>query len=458
MNHAVAEHDTYDLIGIGFGPSNLALAIALEELSEIQGHALKTLFIEKQPNYHWHGDTLIDQSGLQISFLKDLVSLRNPTSRYSFVNYLHQHGRLIDFINMGTFYPCRMEYNDYLRWAARDFAGQVRYGEAALRIDHEAGARAIDRLRVRTCDQHGAEKSYRARSVVIATGGTPNIPPMFAPLNTDPRVFHHATYLTSIRRLALPRDAPLHIAIVGGGQSAAEAFVDLNDRFPAARLDMILRVRTLKPADDSPFVNEIFAPEFVDRVFQRRADDRERFIQEHRNTNYSVVDRELIEQIYAILYRQKILHQERHAVLGQQRVQSVQAAADGIALTSVDLTTGLARPRLYDAIILATGYERRTHHEFLEPLKHHLRDFRVDRNYRLISDDACSPPIFLQGFCEATHGLSDTLLSVLPKRAEEIGKAVYQALADNRSLAEPASHASGAERNNRQKARPLMNA
>ncbi|WP_413466914.1 SidA/IucD/PvdA family monooxygenase, partial [Pseudomonas aeruginosa] len=25
---------------------------------------------------------------------------------YSFVNYLHKHGRLVDFINLGTFYPC----------------------------------------------------------------------------------------------------------------------------------------------------------------------------------------------------------------------------------------------------------------------------------------------------------------------------------------------------------------
>jgi L-ornithine N5-oxygenase len=60
-------------------------------------------------------------SELQISFLKDLVTLRNPTSPYSFVNYLKAHGRLVDFINLGTFYPCRMEFNDYLRWVAGQF-------------------------------------------------------------------------------------------------------------------------------------------------------------------------------------------------------------------------------------------------------------------------------------------------------------------------------------------------
>ncbi|MCY1187951.1 L-ornithine N(5)-monooxygenase [compost metagenome] len=36
--------------------------------------------------------------------------------------------------------------------------------------------------------------------------------------------------------------------------------------------------------------------------------------------------------------------------------------------------------------------------------------------------------MYLQGFCEASHGLSDTLLSVLPIRAREIGESLYQTL------------------------------
>ncbi len=70
----------HDLIGVGFGPSNLALAIALQELSQNNGKPIDALFMDKQEHYRWHGDTLSSQSELQISFLKDLVSLRNPTS------------------------------------------------------------------------------------------------------------------------------------------------------------------------------------------------------------------------------------------------------------------------------------------------------------------------------------------------------------------------------------------
>ena len=86
----------HDVVGIGFGPSNLALAVALEEE---YGSGVDAVFFEKQPAFGWHRGMLIEGATMQVNFLKDLVTLRNPTSRYSFVNYLHSHGRLVDFIN-----------------------------------------------------------------------------------------------------------------------------------------------------------------------------------------------------------------------------------------------------------------------------------------------------------------------------------------------------------------------
>ena len=45
MSQSAKPETIKDLIGVGFGPSNLALAIALEELAESHGHALDALFI-----------------------------------------------------------------------------------------------------------------------------------------------------------------------------------------------------------------------------------------------------------------------------------------------------------------------------------------------------------------------------------------------------------------------------
>jgi len=418
-----------DLIGVGFGPSNLALAIALEEIAQSQGHALDALFIDKQQDYRWHGDTLATQSELQISFLKDLVSLRTPTSPYSFVNYLHQKQRLADFINLGTFYPCRLEYNDYLRWAAEHFADQAVYGEEVLRIEPELHAGRVEHLRLVSRDGQGREYSRRTRSVVIGSGGTPKIPEKFAGFKDDKRVFHHSRYISGLAKLPCAEGKPMRIAVIGSGQSAAEAFIDLNDSYPSVKVDMILRATALKPADDSPFVNEIFAPDYTDLVYNEPAELRSKLIGEYHNTNYSVVDLDLIDRIYGILYRQKVSHQYRHNVLCRRNVDAVVATADGIELTLRDLATGQQQTHRYDAVILATGYERRSHRELLAPLQGYLDDFSADRNYRVLASPDMHASVYLQGFCETTHGLSDTLLSVLPARAAEIGQALYQDLA-----------------------------
>ncbi|TBU88043.1 ornithine monooxygenase [Stutzerimonas kirkiae] len=424
---------THDLIGVGFGPSNIALAIALKELSQAGGKDLDALFLDKQQQYSWHGDTLASQSELQISFLKDLVSLRNPTSPYSFVNYLKQHDRLVDFINLGTFYPCRMEFNDYLRWVAEDFANQARYGEEVLRIEPVKSAGTIQKLKLISRDSKGQEQARHARAVVISSGGTPKIPEIFTAFKDDPRVFHHYRYLSSLEKLPCTQGKPMRIAIIGSGQSGAEAFIDLHESFPHVKAEIITRASAMKPADDTPFVNEVFGPAYTDLVFANTPEGREKHLREYHNTNYSVVDPELIEHIYGVLYRQKVSRQPRHAVLCRQQVEAAVATPEGIELTLRDLATGQQRTHRYDAVILATGYERRSHKDLLAPLEDYLQDYQVDRDYRALASPELQAPIYLQGFCESTHGLSDTLLSVLPIRSEEIGKALYQNLGKNRS-------------------------
>lgn len=427
MTQSAAPAAIHDLIGIGFGPSNLALAIALRERAQQQG-ALDVLFLDKQADYRWHGNTLVTQSELQISFLKDLVTLRNPSSPFSFVNYLHAHGRLVDFINLGTFYPCRMEYNDYLRWVASQFTEQSRYGEEVLAIEPLLHNHKVESLRVVSRDRHGETFVRQTRAVVVSAGGTPRIPDAFRALKGDGRVFHHAQYLERMALQPCVSGKPMRVAIIGGGQSAAEAFIDLNDSYPSVQVDMILRGSALKPADDSPFVNEVFSPEFTDLVFSQTAAERERFIREYHNTNYSVVDIDLIERIYGIFYRQKVSGIQRHAFHHLRTVERATAQADGIELALRHSASGELDVHRYDAVVLATGYERHNHRQLLEPLAPYLGDYQVGRDYRVHTDERCQAAVYMQGFCQASHGLSDTLLSVLPIRANDIASSVYRYL------------------------------
>ena len=121
--------EVLDVVGVGFGPSNLALAIAITEYNAGAGtdERLSVRFVERQGRFGWHRGMLIEDATMQVSFLKDLVTLRNPTSPFSFLSYLHDCDRLIDFINYGSFFPTRIEFHDYLEWAAARFEGQVDY-------------------------------------------------------------------------------------------------------------------------------------------------------------------------------------------------------------------------------------------------------------------------------------------------------------------------------------------
>ena len=121
MNALHDEPDAiHDVIGIGFGPSNLALAIAIEEhnAGASPEDRIRAEFLERQPSFGWHRGMLIDDATMQVSFLKDLVTMRNPTSDFTFLCFLRERGRLVDFLNAKTLFPLRIEFHEYFEWAA----------------------------------------------------------------------------------------------------------------------------------------------------------------------------------------------------------------------------------------------------------------------------------------------------------------------------------------------------
>ena len=65
-------HQEVEILAIGAGPSNLALAVAVEELAPAE-IAANTLVIEKHENIVWQRGMMLPWTQSQVSFLKDLV-------------------------------------------------------------------------------------------------------------------------------------------------------------------------------------------------------------------------------------------------------------------------------------------------------------------------------------------------------------------------------------------------
>jgi L-ornithine N5-oxygenase len=256
------DDDLHDLICVGFGPASLAIAIALhDELDSDNGgnfahngRAPKVAFLEKQAGFGWHCGMLIPGTHMQISFIKDLATLRNPRSVFTFLNYLHVKDRLVQFTNLDTFLPQRIEFEDYLKWCAAWFEDVVHYSQEVVEIKPQVSQREghqIDSFSVISRNVQTQELSVRrARHVVIAAGGRPLIPQPFPQRHS--RIIHSSQYSYRSPQILGDKQASYRIAVVGGGQSAAEVFSNLHTTYPNAKTRLILKGAALRPSDDSP--------------------------------------------------------------------------------------------------------------------------------------------------------------------------------------------------------------
>jgi L-ornithine N5-oxygenase len=416
------DHDVpvYDVVGVGFGPSNLALAIAISEHnSRSDGPATTAVFLERQAGFGWHRGMLLEDATMQVSFLKDLVTLRDPTSQFSFLCYLQSKGRLIDFINHKNLFPLRVEFHDYLEWAAAQVDDLVHCGHEVTEVSPVVRDGVIEFFDVTARTAHGPSV-YRARNLVVATGLKPHVPEGAA---LSDRIWHNSELLTRLDQLTATD--PRRVVVVGAGQSAAEVTAFLHTRFPAAEVCAVFARYGYSPADDSSFANRIFDPAAVGEYYEAPAEVKQLILDYHSNTNYSVVDGEVIEDLYRRMYREKVLGEERLRIFNTSRLADATPTEDGVRATIQSLTTGERTVLDADLLVYATGYRPANPLTMLGAaaaycLSDELGRPRIERDYRIATTPELAAGIYLQGSTEHTHGISSSLLSTTAVRAGEI--------------------------------------
>lgn len=411
----------HDLIGIGFGPSNVAMAIAISEHNARVGsqEAVSAHFFEQQPQFGWHRGMLIDDATMQVSFLKDLVTLRNPTSEFSFLCYLKSKGRLVDFINHKNLFPLRVEFHDYFEWAAAQVDDMVSYGNEVVGVTPVVRDGTVEYVDVTVRSGEGLEV-HRARNLVIGTGLRPLMP---EGVERGDRVWHNSDLLAKVA--GLEGTSPSRFVVVGAGQSAAENVAYLHRVFPEAEICAVFSRYGYSPADDSSFANRIFDPEAVDQYFTAPDETKRKLMDYHGNTNYAVVDIDLIDDLYRQAYQEKVLGTERLRFVNVSRLTGVEEAPEKVRSTVKSLVTGEESELDADIVVFATGYSP------VDPLgllgdvaDRCLRDdegrVRVERDYRIATDSDLRCGIYLQGGTEHTHGITSSLLSNTAIRVGEI--------------------------------------
>jgi lysine N6-hydroxylase len=365
-------HDTpYDFIGIGLGPFNLGLACLADPLTE---H--RCLFLERQPQFDWHPGLLLDDATLQNPFLADLVTLADPTSRFSYLNHCRAEGRLYRRFIREQFTLTRREYNRYCQWAAAQLRS-VRFGSEVTRIAHEP-----DSGLYLVSGRAGGERHFnlRARKLVLGIGSAPQFP---AGCEPQAGLMHSADYLRHKRSLQSRRS----ITVVGSGQSAAEIVHDLlkDQDAHGYTLQWITRSARFFPMEYAKLSLELSTPEYAAHFQRLPAATRERLLREQRAITHGINAR-LIDAIY-----DRLEAQAQCGLLATHLLPAceLQACRFDTARGEYELRfqhTELQQRYLHrtDGLLFATGYAHRVP-PFIDGIRHRLR-FDAQGRYEQAAD------------------------------------------------------------------------
>jgi lysine N6-hydroxylase len=397
----------YTCVGVGIGPANLSLASLLYDRPEVSN-----LFFERASTFGWHDDQQIPGTTLQVSTLKDLVTLSDPTSSFSFLSYLHSLGRIYHFINARFDAVPRQEFRNYLEWASRRNPN-LSYGEEVQSVDFD-GTQFVVRTPLR---------AVLAENVVVGVGNRPWVPPIAVGLLGDSQ-FHVGQYLR-----AAEHAAGKTVCVVGGGQSGAEAFLDLISR-PAGRaprrVSWISRRANYLPIDDSPFTNDYYMPCFSDYFFALRPDVRKAF-NDRQMLSSDGISEATLREIYQRIYLRHFIDgaSDLVALYPNREVTAVSAASRGGWTLTLSHNDHSAVEERVDAevVVWATGF-RPASTDFLAPVAHRLEhagaEFRIDEDFAVEWDGPPDRRIFVQNAARGQRGLADPNLSLLAWRSQRI--------------------------------------
>lgn len=207
------QNKIHDFIAVGVGPFNLSLACLTAPIENLDG-----LFFDKNESFNWHPGMLLQDTTLQIPFLADLVTLADPTSPFSFLNYIKEQGKIYSFYIRENFLLLRNEYNQYCQWAIKKLPNIYFNTEVkVIEYDENQELYFVTTFSSKT----NAETIYKTKKIVLGTGTAPHIPKSCQSLKG--KAIHSSAYIQNKSELQKQKS----ITVLGSGQSAAEVFNDL---------------------------------------------------------------------------------------------------------------------------------------------------------------------------------------------------------------------------------------
>ncbi|OQP19746.1 ornithine monooxygenase [Bacillus stratosphericus] len=400
-----------DVIGIGIGPANLGLAALLEEYEDVT-----CCFFEQETEFAWHPGMLIKGTDLQVSFLADLVTMANPRSKYTFLNYLHESNRLHRFYTFEQFDIPRREFNEYLSWVA----GELDSCQFGMKVEEVTDCEDGYLVKVRRL-KDGVLSEYRAKHVVLGTGSKPMIP-VDVPEAALPHVTHSSRYVDQQKEL---HEAET-VAVIGSGQSAAEIFLDLlQHQKKGKQLSWFTRSSEFRELETAELGQELFTPKYVEYFHSLPYEERMNTLPRLAGLRNGI-DASTLSRIYQELYHRSVSGEEPSVLI--QPMTELEAIhmedEQQVELHLKQWQLKKEKKITADHVVLATGYTPNIPEWFsaYEPLIEWESDkhFKVTDDFRLVFKDKRSHHLFTFTNLDHSHGTAATNLKLSIYRNQKV--------------------------------------
>ncbi|WP_052807280.1 lysine N(6)-hydroxylase/L-ornithine N(5)-oxygenase family protein [Risungbinella massiliensis] len=393
----------YDVIGVGLGPFNLGLAALLDPITEVNA-----LFLEQKEQFAWHPGLLLENTTLQVPFFADLVTMANPTSPYSYLNYLKHQKRLYHFYFLERFHVPRKEFSHYCHWVSEQLES-CRFGKQVVGIEfHQQDDPTQNYYEICVRDTSSEQMELlRCKHLVLGVGTSPVLDKKFS-LLSEQDIFHSSQFLERLDRC---REAH-RITVVGSGQSAAEVFLTLlqDQTNYGYDLNWYTRSTGFFPMEYSKLGLEHFSPDYT-RYFYSLPQDKRDERRSKQDLLYKGISATTIADIYDLLYERTVGGQAIPATLqAMTSLQSIQSMPDGTyELTLTHTEQQISFTHQSDVIILATGYASQVD-QLLQPFGEYIqRDEKqrpiIQEDYQIATQGSQYNRIYLQNGELHSHGI-----------------------------------------------------
>ena len=395
-----------DLAGLGAGPFNLSLAALLDSQAGI-----KAQFFEKKPSFSWHPGLMLPGAHMQTSCLKDLVTAVQPTNPWSFLAFLVNKGRFYSFLATEKMVISRAEFVEYLSWVADNLRT----------VEFDAEIREVN-FSDNHFTLHTNNNTYQARNLCLGTGKVPFIPQCAKPW-LGKHCFHASSLMTQTVDLTGKK-----VAIIGGGQTGAEVFLNtLRGQWgKATHIQWVSRRANFEPLDESPFTNEYFTPDYVNRFLSLPQQQKET-ITSYQKLASDGITPAYLQELYRELYNRTYLDNTavNWELLVDRTLNSMTCTSAGFYELKVsNALTGDDDALSADVVILCTGFKNALP-QYLEPIRSRLNldeldRFHLSQHFKVAWDGPTDRRIYAVNAGLHSHGIAEPQLSLTAWRSATI--------------------------------------